>query len=138
MLLGEPAPTPFDINFQVMGVPVRIHPFFFLGVLIFGGVSNLSDGEALVRLALFGLTLFITILGHELGHVMAFSYYGIRSRVLLMMFGGLAIPDSGMGGGIWSNFGGYTSNRRNTRGWAQVIISGAGPAANFAMAAVIF
>ncbi len=134
MLLGEPAPTQFDINFSILGVPVRVHPLFFLGVLLFGGIKNLANPT---WLAIFGVTLFLSVLGHELGHVMAFGYYGIRSRVVLMLFGGLAIPDSGMGSGIWSNFGGYTNNRRNTQGWGQVVISGAGPAANFVMALVV-
>jgi stage IV sporulation protein FB len=131
-LLGEPAPTPLDINFSVMGVPVRVHPLFFLGVFIFSG-ANIDP----VGLAIFGVAMFVSILVHELGHVMAFMHYGIRSRVVLHFMGGLAIPDSGMNSGIWSNFGGYTRSKSNTQGWAQIVISAAGPLAGFALAAVV-
>lgn len=131
MLLGEPAPTPFDINFSIMGVPVRIHPLFFVGTLVLAQTIDLAE------LLIFGVAVFLSILVHELGHVIAFGYYGIRARVVLLFLGGLAIPDSGMSSGIWSNFGGYTNNRRRTQGWAQIVISFGGPAAGFILAGVV-
>lgn len=130
-LIGEPPPTQFDINFSVMGVPVRVHPLFFLGVLIFSG-ARLDP----TWIAIFGVAMFLALLVHELGHVMAFMHYGIRSRVVLYFMGGLAIPDSGTNSGIWSNFGGYSRSRSNVQGWAQVVISAAGPLAGFALAAI--
>jgi stage IV sporulation protein FB len=131
MILGEPAPTPIDINFSVMGVPVRIHPLFFVGVLILSGTTDL------VHLVIFGAAVFISILVHELGHVMAFMHYGIRARVVLLFLGGLAIPDQGGRGGIWSNFGGYSKSVNQAKGWSEVVIASAGPIAGFALAAVI-
>jgi stage IV sporulation protein FB len=130
--LGEPAPTPFDINFSIVGVPVRIHPLFFVLCLLLAGDFNP------VWLAIFGAAFFLSFLVHELGHVMAFMHYGIRARVVLYLMGGLAIPDSGMNSGVWSNFGGYTNNRKNTRGWAQIVISAAGPLAEYALAVVVY
>lgn len=131
MILGEPAPTPFDINFSLLGVPVRVHPLFFVGVLILSGTTNP------VHLVIFGAAVFISILVHELGHVMAFMYYGIPARVVLLFLGGLAIPDRGGTGGIWSNFGGYSKSVNQAKGWSEIVIAAAGPIAGFALAAAV-
>src|SRR5690606_1359134 len=114
MLLGEPPPTRLDIHFSIMGVPVRIHPLFFLGVLILGR-ANLD----IPWLLIFGGAVFVSLLMHELGHVMAFLHYGIRARVVLMFLGGVAIPDTGGGRGVWSNFGSSLSPRALS-GWPKV------------------
>ena len=69
--------------------------------------------------------MLLSILIHELGHALAFRYYGIRSHIVLYHFGGLAIPDS-------QSFGGYSSGPRNP--WHDVVISAAGPAAQLVAA----
>jgi len=120
-MLGEPGPTSFDLNFQVAGIPVRIHPLFWLTALLLGG-----SGDGLILL-IWVSTLFVSILIHELGHALMMRRFGIRSHIVLYLLGGLAIPDS-------AGFG-NESRRSNPRDW--VLILAAGPGAGFLLAALI-
>ncbi len=115
MIFNEPDRTPYDVRFSLFGVPVRIHPFFWLGVLL----MNLSLPPAAV--VIWTGAVVLSLLVHEFGHVFAMRYFGQRSHVVLHAFGGLAIPD--------------TQTRRPAE--AQVIISLAGPLAGFAFFGVI-
>lgn len=114
MLFQEPPQTNYDLNFTLFGIPVRIHPFFWLAMLLLGGF-DIGAKEALVWIA----AVLISILVHEFGHVLAFNYYGTSAHVVLHGFGGLAIPNNSYG-------------RRDPR--AQIIISLAGPVAGFLLA----
>lgn len=105
-MLQEPAPTPYDVQFQVLGFPVRISWGFWLMTFIFGyswvqgldlALGELSLG-ILPMLLLWTLCLFVSILIHELGHAIAFRQSGIESSIVLYHFGGLAIPRSGSRG----------------------------------------
>jgi stage IV sporulation protein FB len=119
LLLGEPPATKYDFNFQIAGVPVRVHPYFWLAGLILG-----SHGDSL-ELLVWIAALFVSILIHELGHSMMMRRFGISSHIVLHMMGGLAIPDS-------SGFGGRNNNARS---W--ILIAFAGPAAGFVFASLI-
>lgn len=117
MILAEPPRSPYDLHFNVFGVPVRIHPMFWLVSLLLG--ANLKE-PALV-LMWVGVA-FASILIHELGHVVAYRYFGMPAEVVLYSFGGLAISR----GYRWPSYVG------------QMIISFAGPAAGFIAAGLIF
>lgn len=119
MLLGEPPPTQFDLNFSVLGFPVRVHPFFWLAAFILGGSG---DGLSLL---IWVAALFGSILIHELGHSLMMRRYGISSHIVLHMMGGLAIPDS-------YGFGSRSNDPRSS-----ILISFAGPAAGFLFAGII-
>ena len=125
MLLGEPARTGYDLNFQLMRIPVRVHPLFW-AVAVFLGLN--STGNDLGLIVLWVLAVFVSIVIHELGHALCFRYYRISSHVVLYHFGGLAIPDS-MQGAMGSG------NRSNSR--QQLAISAAGPAAQLGLALVV-
>ena len=71
---------------------------------------------------------FISVLIHEIGHTLAFRYYGIDSSVVLYWMGGLAIPGRG-GMGSWS--GGRT---RSLKPNEQIVVSLAGPVAGLLLA----
>ena len=122
MLLGEPQTTPYDLHFQLLGIRVRISPWFWL-VATFLGWNLISNPPPTypapaILLIMWISSVYFTILVHEMGHAMAFRYYGIDSHIVLYHFGGLAIPDSGPTG-----FGARIDPK------AQIIISAAGPAA---------
>jgi stage IV sporulation protein FB len=102
-------------RFRLFGIPVRVHPWFWLTILIMG--ANQETGAALIWIAV----CFVSILLHELGHVWAFHAFGSRAQVVLYGFGGMAIPDRDV--------------RWSTR--AAVIVSLAGPAAGFCLAALV-
>jgi len=124
VFLAEPPRTQYDLNFEIAGIPVRIHPLFWLvGVILGAGGGSGVDGAGIV---IWVGVLFISILVHELGHAFTMRRFGERPRVVLYMMGGLAIADSGWGMG---------KSSRNS--FEQIVISAAGPAAGFALAGLV-
>ena len=115
MILNEPPRTPYDLNFRVLGIPVRVHPLFWLVALLLG----LGGGDGLDLLFWVG-TAFVSILIHELGHALAARSYGWEPWITLHGFGGLAS---------------YRPTSRDPK--SQILISLAGPGAGFLFAAVI-
>jgi len=86
-----------------------------------------------VGLLLITVIFFVSILIHELGHAIAFRYYGIPSRIVLYWMGGLAIPDSGSSfGNSWSN-----ARRGSLNSNQQIVVSLAGPIFGFLLAAAL-
>jgi Zn-dependent protease len=132
VLGGEPQPTQFDLNFTVLGVPVRLSAWFWLGTLLFGsglfteGLDGMSSG---IKVLLWVTVCFISILLHELGHAMAFRRFRIPSRIVLHAFGGLAIPDT------YSNPWQISTARVHPQ--HQLIISAAGPLVQLLLASTI-
>jgi stage IV sporulation protein FB len=129
-VLLEPTPTPIDLHFRLAGIPVRIHPGFWIVGFILGFRSGdgLGPGDRPAVVLIFMAVLFVSILIHELGHAFAMRRFGYSPRVVLYHFGGLAIRDS-------ENSSDYTRPRQDTT--ASVIISLAGPAAGFLFAAAV-
>ncbi len=108
-MLTEPAPTAFDLRWRMFGVPVRVHPTFWLFSAILGwGFLEKGFGY----LALWVGCMFLSILVHEMGHVLAAYLCGQRSHVVLYSFGGLAI-----------------GNFQLLGLWQRIAVSAAGPAA---------
>ncbi len=114
----EPAHTRFDLRFNIFGIPVRVHPLFWLMTLLFGGLS----GNPLILL-IWVVVVFVSILVHELGHALTMRFFGQPARVVLHLGGGLAIPDS------WGYGSALTTNE-------QIMMLLAGPGAGFAFAGV--
>ena len=94
-MFAEPARTPYDLNFRLFGFPVRIHPLFWLGAALLGA-STLDAG--LHFLLIWIARGLVSILVHELGHAVAFRGSVRDSHIVLWMFGGLAVPYSGVTG----------------------------------------
>ncbi|MFV2068302.1 MAG: site-2 protease family protein [Pirellulales bacterium] len=117
MLLGEPPPTQADLHFRILGIPVRVHPFFWLVALFLGmGGSETRPVDALTWVA----AVFLSILVHEMGHALAARRHGWHPSITLYGLGGLAT---------------YTPTHETTR--SRVLISAAGPAAGFLFALLI-
>ncbi len=89
MFLVSPADTPYDLRFRLLGIPVRVHPAFWLiMLLISGSTDNLQ--VALV----FVVCGFVSILVHELGHGLAHRATGRRSPgIVLYAMGGFCMMD---------------------------------------------
>ncbi|MEX2186680.1 MAG: site-2 protease family protein [Pirellulales bacterium] len=133
MFLAEPARSPGELHFRLLGVPVRVHPWFWIVALLLG--MSFKDGRLLV---IWVLCMFLSILVHEFGHVLAFRRFGSRARVVLYAFGGLAIADRDNAHADWGRTwrpDGY--DERNTDGWRHVMISFAGPLAGFVLAGLL-
>ncbi len=133
MFLAEPPETTYDLRFHLFGFPIRVHPYFWLAALILGANGSFGsergfDQEAGMKLLMWILAMFVSILFHELGHAFAFRHFGHAARVVLYMFGGLATVD------------------RSSNPWAQparidnranILISVSGPGAGFLLAAAV-
>jgi stage IV sporulation protein FB len=113
VLLSESPPTPLDLRFRLFGVPVRVHPLFWLMSAILGwNLVNhpvISD-NGMLELAVWILACFVSILLHEFGHVWMGQVFGAQSHILLQGMGGLAIG---------------ANNLRS--GWQRVLVLAAGP-----------
>lgn len=128
MFLIEPPRTSFDLNFVIARVSVRVHPFFWLLSLILGA-GGMSSEKPPAEVLLWVAVSFVSILIHELGHSLAFRWYGWDSRIVLYSFGGLAIRQD--------QFGEYRPDQAEREGLKHVAISFAGPAAGFLLAALV-
>ena len=122
MLLSEPPPTPYDLHFRIGPVPVRVHPLFWVVSLVLGISGSNPDGW---RLVIWVGTVFVSILVHELGHIVAMRAYGETGHIVLHGFGGLAISDRIAAWG-----------RGRTPG-AQIVISLSGPIAGFLLSLAV-
>jgi stage IV sporulation protein FB len=122
VLLEEPGPTKGDLRFPLLGIPVRVHPMFWVVSIMLG----LHDDTQLPDLMIWIGAVFISILWHELGHALVIRAFGFRPWITLYGMGGLASYDPAR----HRRFVGVTSNE-------QMLISFAGPGAGFLLAALI-
>ena len=129
MFLAEPSHTSYDINFTIFGFDVRVHPAFFIMPLVLGS-SLLQGANAGMTLLTLIIVFFLSILVHELGHAFAYRYYGLPARIVLYWMGGLAIADGGSG--PWA-----PRNMASLNPQQQIVVSAAGPAFGFVLAAVL-
>ena len=121
MLLGEPARTPLDLNFQLFGIPVRVHPFFWLTAAFLG-----SQGRNARELLIWVVAVFLGVLVHELGHAVAMRSFGLWPWITFFGLGGLTSVNPAL-----------VSRSRGGSARAQVLISLAGPLAGFVLAGAI-
>ena len=131
MISLDPGRTQFDLHFNVLGIPARIHPGFWIMAFILGFSSSSFAGErpqplqTLVNI----MIILVSIMVHELGHAILQRRFGFSSRIVLYHLGGLAIADQG--------FAGFEKRRGRRDTWESIVISLAGPAAGFVLAALI-
>jgi Zn-dependent protease len=129
MMFAEPQPTPFDIDFRVAGVPVRVSGLFWIGSIFigWGAARSFARGDQrdlLLYLAIWTAAVLVSILVHEMGHALAYRRFGQDARIVLYHFGGLAIPES------WGR-------RRHLRPAERFLVSAAGPVAQLLLAAAV-
>ena len=123
MLFQPPQPTRYDLRFSIAGIPVTVHPLFWLIALLLG-----SSGDILL-VPIWVAVIFVSILVHELGHALAFRRYGQRSQIVLHFAGGLTIPEPVYWGSGYANVS-LTPNQ-------HIFVSLAGPGAGFLLAGLV-
>lgn len=140
-MLQEPQLSSYDLQFTLFGFHVRVAWGFWILAAILGwqyvqmidrAYSQIGGSPgAAALLVLWSASLFLSILVHELGHSFMHRRYGMDSRIVLYHFGGLAIPGS---------FTAWNAARRRfaEHPKEQIIISAAGPAAQFALALAVW
>lgn len=78
------------VRFSLFGIPIEIQPFFWITLVILGGVSGADSTAEILDIGLFVIAGFISILVHELGHALTARSFGAHSRITLEAFGGYA------------------------------------------------
>jgi Zn-dependent protease len=107
------------LHFSIFRVPVRVHPLFWLVGLLLG--ARAGDPIELVG---WMIAFFVSILIHELGHAAAMRAYGFYPSITLYGLGG------------FTSYGESAYSRRPS-GLSHIAISAAGPAAGFALVALL-
>lgn len=126
-MFGEIQPTRYDWNFVLWGIPVRIHPLFWLFAFLFSPYLSRPIGE--MSHWLMGLTgwvcaWFLSFLVHEFGHALVLQrHYGAAPWVVLYGFGGMACH--------------RPYYRRAPGPWGRILISFAGPGAELLSVAAL-
>ncbi len=78
--------TPYDLKFQLLGIPVRVHPLFWLVAILLGG--SLKDPE---KILVWVLCVFVSVLVHEYGHGLVAKSFGAKPSIALLGGFGLCI-----------------------------------------------
>ena len=107
-MFGVPSPTEFDLKFRLLGMPVRVNPFFWV-IAAFLGQDTLRMGGSLF--VIWVLCVFLSVLVHEFGHALVARYFGAEPEVLLYGMGGLCI---------------YQSHRESLKQRLMVLVMGPG------------
>ena len=109
-MLAVPATTAYDLNFRLLGIPVRIHPFFWAVAALLGW-SNQDFSRILIWIA----CVFVSILVHEFGHgLTARALDRQRPSIVLYAMGGLCYYD-----------------RNDSSPWKRLAVLIMGPGAGF-------
>ncbi|MEX0939339.1 MAG: site-2 protease family protein [Pirellulales bacterium] len=116
MLIGEPQRTPGDLFFSIFGIPVRVHPFFWLVAAVLG----LSGDSEPIGVFIWVGVVFFSILIHELGHAFAARARGAQPWITLYGMGGLTS---------------FSRVRESVGG--NIAVTFAGPAAGFLVTALV-
>jgi membrane-associated protease RseP (regulator of RpoE activity) len=123
VLFQEPPPSPGEIHFSLFGIPIRVHPWFWILAAVLG--MNICDKD-LALLLIWVVAVFISILCHELGHALVIRAFGNAPWITLYAMGGLTSHDPRR-----------NMHARGRNVWGQILISFAGPGAGFLLIALI-
>lgn len=86
-MLGIPAATPYDLRFTLLGIPVRVHPLFWLISAVLGWESSVMG------VAVWVGCVFVSVLVHEFGHGLTARAFGYPAGIVLHGMGGLCFSD---------------------------------------------
>src|SRR5262249_21254431 len=86
VLLTEPPRTPYDLRFHLFGIPVRVHPLFWLVALVLGMGGKAEPADMIMWVGV----VFVSIVVHEMGHALAARAHGWEPWITLYGMGGLA------------------------------------------------
>ena len=98
-------------------IPVRIHPFFWLLAAMIGWLNSFS----FIGVAIWVVAIFFSILVHEYGHALTAAFFGQKSEISLVAFGGLT-----------------TRRGAQTTAWKEFLIVLNGPVFGFLLFLLVF
>jgi len=80
-------------SFRLFGIPIRLH-FTFLLLLVFIVATGLGGGQSSLTNTAYILALFVSVLLHEIGHVIVSRRFGIKTREIVMYpIGGVSVME---------------------------------------------
>ena len=121
MLPSEPRPTRWDLPWRMFGSEVRTRPIFWASCLLLGTVIYRDPDIGGMGTFWFWIAaVLISLLAHEMCHVLAARLFGTRIRVVL----------SGLGGQVF----GLDELKR----WQRVLILLAGPLGNLLILGILW
>ena len=82
-------------EFKIFNIQVKVEPWFWVILALLGGAVGADTRSAFLRILMFMVAGFLSILVHELGHALAARHYGHRVHILLHGLGGLAFYQGG-------------------------------------------
>jgi stage IV sporulation protein FB len=109
------------IRFSLFRIPVEIQPFFWVTLVLLGGVNGVDTAAEIFKILIFVVAGTISILVHEFGHALTARKYGASTHIVLQAFGGYAA---------------YTGSRMSRL--QSFLITAAGPAIQIALAVVAY
>lgn len=110
------------LRFSIFGFHVRVELWFWITCLLLGGglqAEAYSSVASLATLGIWAITVFFSILCHELGHAFVGRYFQADPEIVLHAFGGAAVMH----------------DARFTRG-QDLLVTAAGPAASVVLGTV--
>ncbi|MDB4766527.1 site-2 protease family protein [bacterium] len=115
------------MEFNFLGFDIRIHPgFFIISVLFVHGLVSGPEINAGVGVLMGVAIFFVAILVHELGHALAYRYYGLPARIVLYWMGGLAISEASFG-----------RRQASLNNYQRIVVSLAGPVAGLLLGGIL-
>lgn len=94
-------PTPLDVRLIAFGIPIRVHPSFWLMPIFVFWHPNRADRYDILFIAV--ICTFFSVLIHELGHAITAELFGWPSQILLYFMGGVATSERIYQQSIWKN-----------------------------------
>jgi stage IV sporulation protein FB len=107
--------TSYDLKFQLLGIPVRVHPLFWLVAILLAGPTRGLD-----VVFIWVICVFVSVLVHEFGHGLVAKSFGAKPSIALLGGFGLCI---------------YNEERESPFQRLAVVLSG--PGAGFVFGAVV-
>lgn len=89
-MLAAPEPTAYDLRFRLLGIPVRVHPLFWIVSALLGGIGSGTDFKITL---MWIAAVFVSIVVHEMGHGLMTRFCGGYPRIMLYSMGGLCSSD---------------------------------------------
>ena len=102
-------------RFKLFGFPISIHWSFLILPILWGSQSGPDAIDQTRSVLIYIIGFFISILGHELGHALAYRSFGGSAQIMIHAMGGMAVSHGSF-------------NRKQ-----KIIITAAGPLFGLAM-----
>jgi Zn-dependent protease len=118
-MLAMPSATPYDLRFRALGIPVRVHPLFWVVMALLGGLG--AHGRTVQDVVIWTICGFISILVHEYGHGLMSRAFGFHPSISLYWMGGLC-----------------TSEGDRQTPWQRLAVLSCGPGAGLVLAGLFW